>query len=71
MRGSLKQTGQCRVAAHPPDTDVRVASGAYRWVGEAGRDPLGVLLGDMFESPIQVGTSLLEGGVALDFGTPV
>ncbi len=53
------------------DSDARVAIGAYRWVGEGGRDPLGVLVGDTLPAPFQLGTSFLEGGVALDFGTPV
>ncbi len=70
MPGSLQQTGQCRVAAYPTGTDARVASGAYRWVGEGGRDPLGVFGGDTIAAPIQLFTSLLEGGVAVNFSKP-
>jgi hypothetical protein len=44
---------------------------AYRWVGEGRRNPLGVLGGDILRAPIQLGTSLLEGGAALGFGTPL
>jgi hypothetical protein len=47
-----------------------MASGAYRWVSEGGRDPLGVFGGDILRVPFQLGTFLLEGGEALNFGTP-
>ncbi len=42
----------------------------YRWLAEGGRDPLGILVIDSHQAPIQFVSSLLEGSVARGFGKP-